>query len=160
MEQSLGLESGVDRSPAQRPFARRSNEQRRRAKSPPGDWDLARLTTVNLLVVGAEDEVAKLIMSLWPYLVTPIVVRHRGEPLRLSRLCPPVGTIVVYDVDTLSRREQDVLNRWLSAGIGRARVVSSASESLLPMVEAGLFNDRLYYRLNMVTIDLTSPVAR
>ena len=59
---------------------------------------------------------AKLITSLWPCLVTPIVVRNRGEPLRLSPTSPPVGTIVVYDVDTLTRQEQHALNQWLSTG--------------------------------------------
>ena len=91
------------------------------------DQDLARVTRVNLFVVGAEDEVAKLITSLWPCLGTPIVVRHRGEPLRLSPTSPPVGTIVIYDVDTLTRLEQHALKQWLSAENGRARVVSSAS---------------------------------
>jgi DNA-binding NtrC family response regulator len=52
------------------------------------------------------------------------------------------------------------LNQWLSVGDGRARVVSFASESLLPMLEAGAFDEGLYYHLNVVTIDLTSPVAR
>ena len=60
-------------------------------------------------------------------------------------------------METLTREEQDALHQWLSAGNGRARVVSSASEALFPMVESGAFNDGLYYRLNVVTIDLTSP---
>ena len=63
-------------------------------------------------------------------------------------------------METLTRQEQDALYRWLSAVNGRARIVSSASESLFPMVESGAFNDGLYYRLNVVTIDLTSPLAR
>ena len=58
------------------------------------------------------------------------------------------------------REEQDGLHDRLSAGNGRARVVSTASESLFATVESGAFNDALYYRLNVVTIDLTSPVAR
>src|SRR5260221_8733784 len=143
MAKLLRLDSGVDPSPAQRAFAPRSNEQRRGAKSPVSEQDLARLTKVNVFVVGAEDEVAALIASLWPCLATPIVVRRRGEPLRLSPTSPPVGSIVVYDVETLTGQEQHALNQWLSAGNGRARVVSSATASLLPMVEAGVFNDQL-----------------
>lgn len=158
MAQLPRFASGIDRSPAERTFAPQSNEQRA-AKWPTGDQDLARLPRVNVLVVGAEDEAAKLITSLWPCLVTPIVVRDRGEPLPLSPTSPPVGTIVIYGVDTLTRREQLALNQWLIAGNGHARVVSSASASLFPMVEAGVFDDGLYYRLNVVTIDLTSPAA-
>ena len=158
MAQPLRLES-AGRPPARRPFAPRADELRHGAKWPPSDQDLSLLTRVNLLVVGAENEVAAAIGSMWPGLVSPIVVRYRGEPLRLS-MVPPVGTFVIYDLESLTCEEQDALHRWLLSGHGRARVVSTASESLFPMVEAGTFNDGLYYRLNVMTIDLTSPVAR
>jgi hypothetical protein len=147
-----------DRSPARPASTPRSDELLRGAKRFPSDQALALLTRVNLLVVGAENEATALIASLWPGLVTPIVVRHRGEPLRLSTV-PPAGTFVIYDVETLTRVEQDTLHQWVNAGDRRAQVVSSASGALFPMVEAGAFNDGLYYRLNVVTIDLTSPVA-
>jgi hypothetical protein len=154
MAQTLRLES-AGRQPARRPFAPRADELRHGAKWPPTDQDLALLTRVNLLVVGAENEVAALIGLMWPSLVTPIAVRHRGDPLRLS-MVPPVGTFVIYDLESLTCEEQDGLHQWVRTGHGRARVVSSASEALFPMVESGAFNDGLYYRLNVVTIDLTS----
>ena len=160
MAQLLRLASGGDRSPAQRVFAPRSKVRRRGAKVALTDQDLARLTRVNLFVVGPDDEVAQLITSLWPCLVTPVVVRRRGEPLRLPPPSPPAGTIIIHDLDALTRQEQDALYRWLKVENGRARIVSSASESLWPMVEAGAFNDGLYYLLNVVTINLTSPLAR
>ena len=157
MAEPLRLAS-AGRPPARRAFAPRADALRHRAKWPPSDHELALLTRVNLLVVGAENDVAALIASLWPSLVTPIAVRYRGEPLRLSTV-PAVGTFVIYDLETLTTEEQDALHLWLHTGNGRGRVVSSASASLFPMVESGLFNDKLYYRLNVVTIDLTSPVA-
>ena len=154
MAQSLRLES-AGRSPALRALASRSNKLRHGAKSGPSDQDLAHRTSVNLFVVGPLDEVAKLVASLWPGLATPIVFRRRGEPLRLPT-SPQAGTFVIYGVETLTREEQDALHRWLRSGNGRARVVSSASEPLFPLVESGAFNDGLYYHLNVVTIDLTS----
>ncbi len=111
-----------------------------------------RVSSTNLLVVGDDDVVARLITSLWPSLATPIVVRHRGERLRLSPMSPPVGTIVVYDVDTLTRHEQHALYDW-TAGNGRTQVVSTASKSLMPLLAAGAFNEGLYYRLNVVMLD-------
>ena len=146
--------ASVSRSPARRAFAPLSDQLWHADR----DQDLALLTRVNLLVVGAEGEVAEFIAALWPALITPIVVRHGGEPLRLSAV-PRIGTFVISGVETLTSEEQDDLHRWLRAGNGRGRVVSSASKALFPMVEAGAFNDGLYYRLNVVTIDLTSPVA-
>ena len=160
MFQLLRPVSGVDRyqSPAQWPFARRSDAQRRDAESPTGDLDLARVTRTNLLVVGDDDVVASLITSLWPSLAPPIFVRQRGERFQLSPTSPPVGTIVVHDVDTLTRHEQDALYHWM-AGNGRTQVVSTASKSLQPLLQAGAFSEGLYYRLNVVTLDLTSPVT-
>ena len=159
MSQLLRLVSGVDRPPAQRAFAPRSDQQCG-AESPTSDLDLARLTRVNLFVVGADDVVVRLVTSLWRNLATPIVVRHRDEPLRLSPTSRPVGTLVVYDVESLTLDEQRALYHWMGAANGHTRVVSTASQPLLPLVEAGAFNEDLYYRLNVVTLDLTTPVAR
>lgn len=114
---------------------------------------------MNLLVIGADDVVTELFTPLWPSLVTPIVVRYRGEPLRLPPASTPVGTIVIYDMDTLTLREQHVLNQWVRGASGHAWVVSTARESLFPLVEAGTFHDELYYRLNVVAIDLMSPLT-
>lgn len=153
MAEVVRLESGVDGPPSQLPLVPRPDNQRR------GPWledqHLWRSTRVNLFVIGADDMVAPLVTSLWPYLATPVVVRRLGEPLRLSPSWRLIGTVVVYDVDTLTREEQHALNDWVCGGKGHRRVVSTAAQSLLPMVEAGLFDDALYYRLNMVTIDLT-----
>ena len=155
MTQPLILAS-ADRPPVRRASTRRP-ELPHGTKRASSDQDLARLTSVNTLAVGGKDEVAALIASLWPALATPVVVRHRNEPLRLTAV-PPAGTFVIYDVETLTPEEQDALHRWLQTADGPARVVSSASAPVFPMVESGAFNDELYYRLNVVTIDLTSPV--
>jgi hypothetical protein len=127
------------------------------AASATSDLELARSTGANLLVVAADDIVAELLASLWPSLASPIVVRHRGERLRLQQTSPPVATMVVYDVDTLTGDEQRALHHWIT--VNRTRVVSTASKCLWPMLQAGAFNDALYYRLNVVLIDPASPVA-
>ena len=110
--------------------------------------------------MGADDVVARFVTSLWPYLVTPIVVRRRGEPLRLLPTSRPVGTIVIHDVDTLTSEGAGRVAALDGRGNGRTRVVSTATQSLLPVLETGAFNDELYYRLNVLTFDLTSPVAQ
>ena len=144
MPQSFRLPSTVDPSPA---------------PSPISDEGLARSTNLNLLIMGADDVVAGFVASLWPDLVVPSVVRRRGERLRLLPPPRPAGTIVVYDVHTLTRQEQDALNRWMNAGNNQTRVVSTATQSLMPVLETGAFNDELYYRLNMLTFDLRPPVS-
>ena len=153
MAQLFKLASGVDRLRAHRAFAQRPTDQQRSVEWPAREEDLARFTRVNVLVVGADAEVATLITSLSPCFGTAVVVRRRGEPLRLSPTVPPVRTAVVYDVDTLTSDEQKALSQWMTETNG-ARVVSTASKSLLSLVTEGAFNDALYYRLNVVMIDL------
>ena len=133
----------------------RSHDPRRAAESPTSDLNLARVRRVNLLVVGHDDAVGRLLTSVWRSFATPIVVRHRGESLRLSPASQRVGTVVVYDVDTLTCDEQRALYLWISAGNGRTQVVSTASKSLQPLLQTGAFDEGLYYRLNVVTLDLT-----
>jgi hypothetical protein len=145
--------------PAPRALAPRLDGQRHDATPIVRDEDLARRTNVNLLIMGADDVVARFVTSLWPDFLTPRVVRRRGEPLRLASTCRPVGTILVHDVHTLTAREQHALLRWMNVGNGRTRIVSTTTQSLLPLLATGAFNGDLYYRLNVLTLDLTSPVA-
>ena len=128
------------------------------AASATSDLDLARRTGANLLVVAADDIVTELMTSLWPSLAAPICVRKRDERLRLPPTSLPVATLVVYDADTLTGDEQRALHHWITLN-GRTQVVSTASTSLWPMLQAGAFNDALYYRLNVVLVDPASPVA-
>ena len=150
------LASGVDRSASQRPFSPRSDDRPAPRSPDTRDVNLARRAGVSLFVIGADDAVTDLFTPLWPGLVTPIVVRYRGEPLRLPPASTPVGTIVIYDLNTLTHLEQLELNHWVQDARGHAWVVSTAWESLLPRVQAGTFHAGLYYHLNVVTIDLTS----
>jgi hypothetical protein len=150
----------VDWSLTQRALADWSNNRRRGAESPISDEGLARSTNANLLIMGADDVVARLVTSLWPYFSAPRVVRRRGEPLRLLPTSRPVGTILIYDVPTLTRLEQDALQYWMNEGNNRTRVVSTAAQSLLPVLETGAFNDDLYYRLNVLMLDLRSPAGQ
>ena len=161
MAKLLRLVGGVDRDqpPAQRASAPRSDDQRRGPESATSDLDLARLTRANLFLIGDDDVVVELVMSLCGSLATLTGVRHRGERLQLSPKSRPIGTVVVYDVDTLTGDEQRALYDWMAEN-GRIQVVSTASKSLEPMLQAGAFNERLYYRLNVVTLDFTSAAAR
>ena len=71
------------------------------------------------------------------------------------------GTVLLYDVAKLSSTFQAMLAEFLSEiraendrnGSGR-RVIASTPEPLWPRVEAGTFNDRLYYRLNVIQISV------
>ena len=159
MPQPFRLARIVDQSLAQRTLAWLSNNRWSGAESLDSDEGLARLTNFNLLIMGADDVVASFVASLWPYFLAPRVVRRRGEQLQLLPSSRPAGTILVHDVDTLTRQEQDTLHRWMRADNDRTRVVSTTTRSLLPVLETGAFNDDLYYHLNVLTLDLRFPAG-
>jgi len=145
------LRGGVDvsQSPAPPSDAHRGAEW-------PTDLDLVRGTSTNLLVLGDDDVLEGVLASLWPSLAPTIVVRKRDESLRLPPTSLPVATMVIFDVDTLTDHEQRALYQWICEN-GRTQVVSTASKCLMPMLGSGAFNDALYYRLNVVLLDLGGP---
>ena len=156
LAEPTGPESRIRQASAPRASASPSDDQSRAVESPIADVALAVFSRANLLVIGADDVVGELVTSVWPSLAAPVCVRRRGEPLHLAPAS--IGTIVVHDVDTLSPPEQRALYQWINGATGRPRIVSTASQSLLPVLEAGAFDQDLYYRLNVVTLHLPSTV--
>jgi hypothetical protein len=84
----------------------------------------------------------------------PVRVCSLPGALRLPR--PKVGTLVLKDVAALGRDQQLALYDWLSAEPGEIQVVSVASAPLTPLIEDGAFFEALYYRLNVIRLDLTA----
>jgi hypothetical protein len=157
MAQSLRLAGRADLAAAPRTGAPYAGNSARVSESPIWEWGFGRLPRANLLLVGTELMVSSFVCSLWSNFDEPIMVRRRDDRLRLAPSSEPVGTMILYGVDTLTDDEQCALQDWLTVRSGRTRVVSTVSTSLLPMVEACAFSDWLYYRLNTVSIDLRSP---
>lgn len=155
MGQSLGFAGTRDVAGGSMVRARQSRN-RRAPESPGSDLDFARAYGANVLLVGAEPTLTELVCSLWSTFDEPIMIRRSGDPLQLPAVSEAIGALIVHGIETLTDREQRELKDWLVVRNGRTQVVSTASASLLPMVEAGAFNDSLYYRLNVVCIDLTT----
>ncbi len=122
----------------------------------------ARLPRVNVLVVGpdeaVEDVLAAVRRETKPDVESggdPLVAVWRpGRPFVLPRPAT-TQTMILRDVDTLVHGDQHQLVAWLEEAAGRVQVVSTASSSLMPLVDAGVFMQTLYYRLNTIYLDLT-----
>jgi DNA-binding NtrC family response regulator len=78
---------------------------------------------------------------------------EEGPVLQLAQQ----GTVLLQEIGRLSRPMQEMLAERLTEAItnrppGRTcrRVIASTSEPLLERVENGTFDDRLYYRLNLI----------
>ena len=109
---------------------------------------------VNVLLMGSLTVIEAVLQTLVKNLHTPVASWFPGQPLVLPPADRP-GTFVLHEVGTLGLQDQIRLLEWLGLSMGRTQVVSTSSAPLLPMVEGGSFIDTLYYRLNMVYVDVT-----
>jgi hypothetical protein len=126
--------------------------------APHEDLLLMGLPPVNLLLTGRDGVVRNVLEMLLRDADEPITRWFPGEQLVLPH-DRWAGTIVLHDVDALDYAAQLQLLDWLEQDVGRTQVVSTTSGPLMPRVEAGTFNDILYYRLNTVSVQVTAPAA-
>jgi NAD(P)-dependent dehydrogenase (short-subunit alcohol dehydrogenase family) len=72
------------------------------------------------------------------------------QPIKPAHAC---GTLLLREVHALTRQNQSLLADLLGSGAAAVevpRVIASSSTSLFDRVRAGQFDDRLFYRLNMI----------
>lgn len=108
---------------------------------------------VNILLMGASVVTCKIVGMLLQTRREPIAIWETGEAL----LLPSAGgcaTMVLKQVGTLSSENQLQVLQWLEQPANRTQVISTTSESLLPLVHAGAFNETLLYRLNTICLDV------
>jgi len=118
----------------------------------------ARITEANALLVGPDNLVENMVSLVVPDLKPTATIRRQNEELLLPTASPQLRTAVIRDVDGLTPVEQRRLLDWLGSAPNRTQLVSTTSVPLLPLVETGVFNDTLYYRLNTTYVDLSRVV--
>lgn len=82
-----------------------------------------------------------------------------GGTLYLDEICDvtPVNQARILRVLQEKKYQHPVTGVWIDIDV---RVISSASRSMTDMVKAGTFREDLFYRLNVVTIELPSIADR
>jgi hypothetical protein len=118
------------------------------------DLALARISNANLLIVGPDPMVLSLVSTLVSDRCRVAVIARANGKLLLPPASSQLSMAIIRQVDALTPEEQRRVLEWLRSETNRVQVVSTASASLLPMVDAGSFNDVLYYHLNTTYIDL------
>lgn len=68
------------------------------------------------------------------------------------------GIVVIDEAAHLSAREQDALLHWLDRHRD-TMVLSFSDESVYPLVAHGMFSERLFYRLNLITLKVDDEGA-
>ena len=104
----------------------------------------------NVLLEGPDASTAGALQLLRPHLPTPVVWRFRGAPLQIPS---EVGALILEDVGGLDRGEQQALLTWID-NRPHTQIVSTMARSLFDLVTRGRFDPALYYRLNVVLLDL------
>jgi transcriptional regulator of acetoin/glycerol metabolism len=65
-----------------------------------------------------------------------------------------VEAMVVRDVTRLTLADQHRLVRWMDERGAGTQVISTAPAAVTPLVHAGAFLETLYYRLNVLYVEL------
>ena len=120
------------------------------------DCALAQAARANLLLVHVDAELEDFVESLLLDRREPMPIWHPGEPLVLPHTAKRM--MILQNVGALTLDEQRRLLAWLEGPGKRTQIVSTSPVSLLPRVEAGTFLDTLYYRLNVVYVDVAARV--
>jgi hypothetical protein len=110
----------------------------------------------NILIVGSEDATETVLREVRSSLEGPIKTCVLPGPLSLPDL--RCGALILRNVSALSSSQQSDLMEWLESGPCMP-VVSVSSSPLFPLVGAGGFSDRLYYRLNMILEDADTALS-
>jgi hypothetical protein len=102
----------------------------------------------NLLLIGLRRRTTIVLRGIEESLAPPVLLMQAGHLVLPERAS---GTLVIHDVDHLSRPEQDALNRWMESHL-QQQVIATASGPLFPHVARNRFSDVLFYRLNTLTV--------
>ena len=117
------------------------------------EWDIITSSHPNLLVVGPVAATARLVEALEPHLRQPV---RRCEPRVDSVLpLPDKGAWIISAVEHMSAAQQQRMLHWLDQLEAPVQVVCTTLEPMFTLVLAGGFLSDLYYRLNVVLLDVT-----
>ena len=108
-----------------------------------------------MLVEGPEASIQAALELLTPYLREPVTWLQRGIPQALP--AGRSGALVVQNIAAMDRQDQARLRVWLDDPAHRSQVVSTSAYPLFPLVDCGLFDAQLYYRLNVVRFSVGQP---
>lgn len=154
METSAKYYADGMRTDASSDYVSQLREDWRLARAAHVDLTLMGMPRVNLLLVGADSAIQAVLDLLLTDLRQPVMRWRAGERLVLPRV-GRAGTIILHDVGAMEYEDQQRLLEWLDRAAGRAQIISTTAESLMPRLESREFIDTLYYRLNTVYVDVT-----
>jgi sigma-54-interacting transcriptional regulator len=119
------------------------------------EWRLLSEQPSNVLLEGP-DPATDAVLRLLERDIREPIVRHR-PPATLVLPGRETRALILMDAAVLSRDEQRRLLAWMGDTGSSAQILTTASRPLFALVEAGMFDPVLYYRLNVLLLRITSP---
>jgi hypothetical protein len=123
-----------------------------------GEWRILCADHPNVLLEGPDPATDSALVLLQPHLVGSVIWRRPNAPLALRP--GEVGALILQDVGGLTSEEQTALLVWLDARAGRTQIVSTTAHPLFPLIGRGLFEPAMYYRLNVMLLQVDSSLIR
>jgi hypothetical protein len=106
----------------------------------------------NLLLIGPDAVVGECLDRLIASAASPVLFCDGAEPIFTTG---PIRSLIVRDVDRMTRTDQERLMEWLNRHDCDTRVIATSARPVFPCVERGQFSEALYYRINTVTLVLS-----
>jgi hypothetical protein len=118
------------------------------------EWMVLRELQHNVLLEGPSAVTKAVVSLLHPRIGKPIAWHH--PPDRLGLPSADTGALILTDVAALSGDDQKRLLDWINDEGSQTRIVSMTERRLFALVESGVFNEALYYRLNLILLPFGS----
>jgi hypothetical protein len=118
------------------------------------EWSRVCTRPHNAIFEGPEHVTETVLLTLAPYLRTPAIWTRAPTTLELPT--DERGSLVLRNVSALDRHGQTALLRWLDAD---RQVISTTPRPLFPLIARGLFDEALYYRLNVMLLSIDATGA-
>ncbi len=121
------------------------------------EWEAISYGRRNFMLAGQPSAVDAMLASMLPHFLDPI--RLFAPDTDRALLLPDEGTLILMEIARLKDSQQSELVAWMDEAhrSDDVQIVSTTSRQMMPLVESGEFRAELYYRLNVVRIDLVEP---
>jgi sigma-54-interacting transcriptional regulator len=117
------------------------------------EWTILRARRNNVILEGPVDATNAALHLLQPHIREPIVWNRPQEALELPS--EETRALILRDVASLNHHDQTRLLVWIG-GSSHTQIISTTERPLFALIAQGLFDETLYYRLNVMLLHVGS----
>ncbi len=122
------------------------------------EWGILRAHRLNVILEGPATATNAVLCLLRPHIREPIRWRQPHRALKLPS--GETAVLILRNVTALSADDQTRLLEWIVRTGSQTQIVSTTDRSLFALVTRGLFDEALYYRLNLMLLHIGSRNSR